>query len=103
MESRQSDDLRLLDGSNTTDRNGISFCFVAKALCRSCPCQDSHVSISEWLATLPQLGVRPAEEPVQIAMEEWRVIRDIPEWRITYAVGLEAPNVNRRLPGVSRC
>src|ERR1700736_2998043 len=56
MESRQSDDLRLLDGSITTDRNGISFCFVAKALCRTCPCQDSHVSISEWSGTLPEVN-----------------------------------------------
>jgi hypothetical protein len=44
-------DYPLLDGSITTDRSGISFCFVAKALCRTCPCHYSHVSISEWSAT----------------------------------------------------
>jgi len=52
-------DCPLLDGSITTDRNGISFCFVAKALCRTCPCQDSHVSISEWTGTLPEVNESP--------------------------------------------
>ena len=60
-------DCPLLDGSITTDRNGISSCFVAKAL-RTCPCQDSHVSISEWplgdWATMPRSQEVPLYRPM---------------------------------------
>jgi hypothetical protein len=65
-------DCPLLDGSITTDRNGISSCFVAKALCRTCPCQDSHVSISEWSAIRTEIG---SEEPLCRPSYEWRAIR----------------------------
>jgi hypothetical protein len=59
-------DCPLLDGSITTDRNGISSCLVAKAL-RTCPCQDSHVSISEW--PLGDWATMPRSQEVRF--QEW--------------------------------
>lgn len=63
MESRHPDDLRLpitLTDLSQPIGNGISFSFGAKALCRTYPCQDSHVSMPEWSATRTRPGEKSA-------------------------------------------
>ena len=86
-------DYPLLDGSITTDRSGISFCFVAKALCRTCPCHYSHVSISEWSATRTKLEGRPHRSSIrklaQTAFEERSDRNDLKRGYLTGAPGVD--------------